>query len=148
MRPPPPWLDQELLPLKFALSVPCKPPPDDPASCCLPLMTLIISRALYQMQLGRRLAVAVPGPVHAVGHPLEHRGVHGVEAHPEAGQQSPASPAGGERGMGVLQFAEHRPEQFFDELGVAVAVGVGAQEPAGCWRFRLVRKSGTVASQV
>lgn len=78
-----------------------------------------------QVHLGGGLAAAVFGPVHAVGDELHGGGVHGVDPHLETPQQALALVAVGEIRARVLEMAESGPEEFFDEGGVALFVGVG-----------------------
>jgi len=78
-----------------------------------------------QVHLGRRLAPPVPGPVHAVGHQLHGRGVHGVDPDLEAPQQAPAPAAGGEGRPDLLEMPEGGPEELLGEGRAALPVGVG-----------------------
>ena len=78
-----------------------------------------------QVHLGGGLAAAVFGPVHAVGDELHGGGVHGMDPDFETPQQTLALAAAGEIRARVLEMAEGGPEEFFDEQGVALLVGVG-----------------------
>ena len=78
-----------------------------------------------QVHLGRGFPPPVFRPVHAVGEELEHRGIHGMNAHFESAQHPSVSASRDEAGVGGLKFAEQPPEEFFGELGAAVPVCMG-----------------------
>ncbi len=72
-----------------------------------------------QVHLGRSLAPAVLGPVHAVGNQLHGGGVHGVDFDFEAAQETFAFFACGKGRAGMLEMRKGGPEEFFDKGGIA-----------------------------
>jgi len=57
----------------------------------------------------------------------------------EAAQQPLAPASGGEGRTGVLEMGESGPEELFDEVGVAVLVGVGERVAGPRFNSRLPR---------
>ena len=78
-----------------------------------------------QMALGRRLAPAMFGPVHAGGDQLNGGRVDHMDDAPEAPGDALAPVAASKAGLEGLQMAEHRPEELLRQAGVALLVGVG-----------------------
>ena len=78
-----------------------------------------------QMALGRRLAPAVFGPVHAGGDQLDGGRIDHMDDAPETPGDSFAAIATGKGGLEGLQMAEHRPENLFRQAGVPLLVGMG-----------------------
>src|SRR6266540_1045474 len=77
-----------------------------------------------QMTLGRRLAPAVLGPVHAGGHQLDRRRIDHMDYSPETPGDSLATAATGKAGLQALEMTEHRPENLFGQAGIALLVAV------------------------
>jgi len=71
-----------------------------------------------------RLAVAVLGPVHAVGHQLDYCRVHRVDFDLETSQQSAPLATCCETRAGGLKMLKHRPEEPLGEKRVAFLVRV------------------------
>jgi len=100
-----------------------------------------------QMALGRRLAPAVFGPVHAGGDQLDSGRVHDMDDAPEAPGHSLAPVAAGKTGLESLQMVEHRPENLFRQAGVSFLVGVREIIAAGRSGRPQRHKQTTVQSQ-
>jgi hypothetical protein len=78
-----------------------------------------------QVALGRGLAAAMLGPVHARGHQLDRGGIDHMNHAAETARQTPASLSGGEPRVEAAQMLQHRPEQLLPQRGVTSAIGVG-----------------------
>ncbi len=87
-----------------------------------------------QVHLRGRLATAVPGPVHAVGHQSNGGGIHGVNGSLESVRQATVTTCRAKTGRKLLQMFEHFPKKLFHHVAVALPVGVRKSVAARCYR--------------
>ena len=92
-----------------------------------------------KMHLRRRLTTSVLGPVHAVGHQRDGRGIDCMDRTLEAAGQSAVTTRRAEPRAKRLQVPQNAPEQFLHHIAVAVLVGM--RERVAAWRNRTTDRS-------
>ena len=97
-----------------------------------------------QMHLRSRLTAAVLGPVHAIGHQRNGRGIHGMDRTLEAARQSAVAARRAEPRAKRLKVSKNAPKQFFHHVAVAMLVGVRERVAAWCDCASDRRKFGSV----
>ena len=87
-----------------------------------------------QMHFGGGLAAAVFGPVHAVGHQGDGRGINGMDRSLEAPGQAAVLTRRAEPWTKRLKMLQNAPEQFFHHVTVAMLVRI--RERVAAWSNR------------
>ena len=100
-----------------------------------------------QMHLRSRLAAAVLGPVHAVGHQRNCRGIDGMDGPFEAAGQSAVTTCRAELRAKRLKVGQDAPEQFFHHVAVAVLVRMRECVATWCNRTSNRSKPGAVVTK-
>ena len=100
-----------------------------------------------KMHLRSRLAAAVLGPVHAVGHKSDGRRIDRMDRPLEAAGQTTVTTGWAEARVQRLKVSEDPPKKLFHHVAVAVLVGV--RERIAAWSDRATYRSkfGSVVSK-
>ena len=86
------------------------------------------------MHLSSRLAAAVLGPVHAVGHQSDGRRVDRMDRTLEAAGQTTVTTGWAKSRVQRLEVPEDAPKQLFHHVAIAVLIGVRERIAAWCDR--------------
>lgn len=100
-----------------------------------------------KMHLRSRLAAAVLGPVHAVGHQSDGRRIDRMDRPLKAAGQTTVTTGWAEPRVQRLEVSEDTPKQLFHHIAVAVLVGVRERIAAWCDRASDRPKFGPVVSK-
>jgi hypothetical protein len=100
-----------------------------------------------QMHLSSRLAAAVLGPVHAVGHKSDGRRVDRMDRTLEAAGQTTVTTGWAKSRVQRLEVPEDAPKQLFHHVAIAMLVGVRERITAWCDCAPDRSKFGSVVSK-
>lgn len=100
-----------------------------------------------KMHLRSRLAAAVLGPVHAVGHQSDGRRIDRMDRPLKAAGQTTVTTGWAEARVQRLEVSEDTPKQLFHHIAVAVLVGVRERISAWCDRASDRSKFGPVVAK-